>query len=224
MVKDSNRVNNEYLWYAIVGMTSMYLEQKISKDMLNTLTQVYRYDASTRNVQGDRQKGSISVKMGYQLPLLDHWSLFESMLHSTYMMTHMHLWEEKGVDRLKEYIHRLGISLQDAKQLYKYMPKESQSKFESQIIPTSESFKLYDIVYTSFQRQLDYSASFMASDYYHILTAVLENPPRVNLNSKELTEYRIKCFWEAYDIFEGSLKEIGKRIEDGKRISRIMIS
>jgi cell division control protein 45 len=129
MVKDTSRLNNDYLWYAIIGMTSMYLEQKISKDMLNTLTQVYRSDAGTCNVQGERQKGGIALKMGYQLPLLDHWSLFESMMNSSYMMTHMHLWEEKGVDRLKEYIHRLGISLQDAKQLYKYMPKDSQGKF-----------------------------------------------------------------------------------------------
>jgi len=75
--------------------------------------------------------------MGYQIPLIDHWSLYESMLNSTYLMVHLHLWDDKGIDRLKEYIHRLGISLQDAKQLFKYMPKESQVKIENQIIPTS---------------------------------------------------------------------------------------
>jgi cell division control protein 45 len=118
-------------------MTGMYLEHKISKDMLVSLTQVYRHDSSTRNIQGDKQKGNISMKMGYQLPLLDHWSLYDSMLNSNYLMTHLHLWDDKGIDRLKEYIHRLGISLQDAKQLYKYMPKESQVKIENQIMPTS---------------------------------------------------------------------------------------
>jgi len=51
-VKDLNQINNEYLWYAIIGMTSMYLEHKISKDMLNSLTQVYRHDSSAKNVQG----------------------------------------------------------------------------------------------------------------------------------------------------------------------------
>jgi hypothetical protein len=101
MVKDLHQINNEYLWYAIIGMTSMYLEQKISKDMLNSLTQVYRHDSSAKNIQGEKIKGNISTKMGYQIPLLDHWSLYESMLNSTYLMVNLHLWDDKGLNRLK---------------------------------------------------------------------------------------------------------------------------
>ena len=36
------KAQNDYLWYAIVGMTSMYLEQKISKEVLDELTNFYR--------------------------------------------------------------------------------------------------------------------------------------------------------------------------------------
>jgi hypothetical protein len=32
MIKDLNKLNNSYLWYAIVGATSVYLEQKIGKE------------------------------------------------------------------------------------------------------------------------------------------------------------------------------------------------
>lgn len=31
MIKDLHKNNNEYLWYAMVGVTGAFLEQKISK-------------------------------------------------------------------------------------------------------------------------------------------------------------------------------------------------
>jgi cell division control protein 45 len=52
------------------------------------------------------------MKKGFQFTLLDHWSLYESMLNSNYLMINLHLWEEKGVNRLNELIHHIGISLQ----------------------------------------------------------------------------------------------------------------
>jgi hypothetical protein len=50
------------------------------------------------------------------------------MLNSNYMMIKLHLWDERGLSRLNEFIHHLEISLLDAKQLFKYMPRESQQK------------------------------------------------------------------------------------------------
>jgi len=41
-MRDTMKAQNDYLWYAIVGMTSMYLEQKISKEVLDDLTAFYR--------------------------------------------------------------------------------------------------------------------------------------------------------------------------------------
>ena len=37
MLRDMKRHSNEYLWYAIVGATSMYLDQKINKDAFDHL-------------------------------------------------------------------------------------------------------------------------------------------------------------------------------------------
>jgi len=108
MIRDLNKANNEYLWYAIVGMTSMYLQQKLTKEVLDHLTETYRSEVSRFNVASSkREKGDISIKKGYQFTLLDHWSLYDSMLNSSYMMTKLHLWEDKGVDKLREFIHTL---------------------------------------------------------------------------------------------------------------------
>jgi hypothetical protein len=47
----------------------------------------------------------------------------------------------------------------------------------------------------------------MASDYYHVLTSLLEAAPS-GLGYDHLYEHRVKCFWQAYDAFEGSYKEL----------------
>jgi cell division control protein 45 len=43
---------------------------------------------------------------------MDHWSLYESMVHSNYLMVKMELWQDRGLNRLHEFIHTIGISLQ----------------------------------------------------------------------------------------------------------------
>lgn len=53
------------------------------------------------------------------------------------------------------------------------MPRESQVKLEDNIYSTAEKFKIHDVVYQSFVKQLDYSDSCMASDYHYILTSIL---------------------------------------------------
>ena len=46
------------------------------------------------------QKGQIGVHTDYHLPLLEHWSLYDSMQHSHYLMIKLQLWEDKGLKRL----------------------------------------------------------------------------------------------------------------------------
>lgn len=93
MVRDLKKANNDYLWYAIVGMTSMYLDHKITKEVLDFLSQTYKLDMLRFNPQSQKkEKGEISSKKGYQFTLMDHWSLYESMMNSNYLMTKLHLW------------------------------------------------------------------------------------------------------------------------------------
>jgi hypothetical protein len=43
----------------------------------------------------------------------------------------------------------------------------------------------------------------MASDVVHVLTSVLEAPPKPPVPYAELSGHQVKCFWEAYDLLEG---------------------
>ena len=55
MVRDLSKANNDFLWYAIVGTTSMFLEHKISKEILDYLSQTFRAGVSAMNVMGNKR-------------------------------------------------------------------------------------------------------------------------------------------------------------------------
>lgn len=163
------------------------------------------------------------MKRAYHFPLLDHWSLYDSMFHSHYLTTKLALWEDRGITRLHELIHTLGISLDIAKQLYKYMPLDQQRKLDSNIFVGAEKFGLHEVTFMSFVRYVDCSAALMASDYYYILTAVLETAP-LSLAYEELYDHRVKSFWQAYDMFEGNYKELAGVMESYKTMAKIFVT
>lgn len=60
MLRDMGKHSNEYLWYAIVGATSMYLDQKITKETYDILNQTFRHDVAKFNPSSAKlQKGQI---------------------------------------------------------------------------------------------------------------------------------------------------------------------
>ena len=112
LVKDLNKSNNEFLWCGIVGLTGMFIEQKINKENFEAINDFYRSDMSKYNQQQEKgEKGSLKRKLDFQFPLLRHWSLYESINNSSYMVSKFCLWEQTGIDKLNEFLHLVGISL-----------------------------------------------------------------------------------------------------------------
>lgn len=126
-------------------------------------------------------------------------------MNSPYMIAGLCLWDQMGVKKLHELISLIGLSLSEAKQLYKYMLKTSIEKLESSIMSYAEKekFKLFEVAFESFAKQVDYAFEMTASDYYYALSAVLERPTK-KLKIEEVYEHRIECFWQAYRLFEAS--------------------
>lgn len=92
MIKDLNKSNNNYLWLAIVGLTAMHLEQKIQKEQFEIITNLYKYDMLKFNPvsQEDKNcvnKNSIKSKLDFMFPLFRHWSLYDSIMNSAYMIS-----------------------------------------------------------------------------------------------------------------------------------------
>lgn len=79
----------------------MFIEQKLSKEALDKLTQIYQTELAKVGQGGQgKEKGEVLSRKGFQFALLDHWSLEESMLHSAYLMARMSLWQDRGLTRL----------------------------------------------------------------------------------------------------------------------------
>ncbi len=88
-------------------------------------------------------------------------------------MTKLGLWNDKGINKLHEILTKIGISLEQSKQQYKYMLKEMKDSLEEKIFPAAENYNLVEITYESFMCQTDNSSAYMASDYYYFITAIL---------------------------------------------------
>jgi hypothetical protein len=221
MIKDLHKLNNSYLWYAMVGLTAMHLEHKVPKEQFALICEAYRVEMSKLNEcrasDAQHEKNSLKRKIDFEFPLLRHWSLYKSVLHSPYMIAGLALWDPLGLKKLHELISLIGLSLQEAEQLYKYMLKTSAEKLESSIMTLAgkDKFRLFDIAYESFAKQVDYAFEMTASDYCYALSAVLERPPRAT-PPIEPSEHRVTCFWEAYSLFEAPQSKLQSAIEESK--------
>jgi cell division control protein 45 len=142
-----------------VGLTGMLLEQKINKDNFEIINEFYRSDMSKFNSKKEKgEKGSLKRKLDFQFILMRHWSLYESALNSSYMVSKLNLWDQNGIDKFHELLHLIGISLSEAKQLFKFMPKDTVEKLETRIFTYAENprFNLLDIAFESYSKQVDY--------------------------------------------------------------------
>ena len=110
----------------------MLLENKINRENFDTINDLYRSDMSKFNKQQEKADvGSLKRKLDFQFPLLRHWSLYDSIQNSSYMVAKLHLWDQAGIHKLHEFLNKLGISLEDAKQLFKFLSLEKVTKIEN---------------------------------------------------------------------------------------------
>ena len=52
-IRELKKASNYTLWYAIIGLTSMYLENSIPRELFTHLTNYYRADLVQFNPQGN---------------------------------------------------------------------------------------------------------------------------------------------------------------------------
>lgn len=139
------------------------------------------------------------------------------------MIARLCLWEELGVKKLLELLNLIGLSLDESKQLYKYMLKTSINKLEDNIFTyaSNPKFKLLDIVFDSFAKQVDYAFEMTASDFYYALSSVIERPTK-KLVVEEVYEHRVNCFLDAYTLFDQGQTKLQAAIEEAKKYLNIM--
>ena len=67
------------------------------------------------NYTHNKEIGSIIIEQDLKLTLFRHWSVYESMMNSNYLVSKLCLWKEPGRILLRKLLATAGIALDDAK-------------------------------------------------------------------------------------------------------------
>ncbi|EAR84925.3 CDC45-like protein (macronuclear) [Tetrahymena thermophila SB210] len=241
--QQANKENNNYLWYTILGATDLLIHGKITQqqydqmyeelvievEKVNIQKQEFSQDLNESIANEQRQKniGFIEASNEYRFICLRNWNLYESIYYSNYFATKLEIWNENGDQKITRLIALLGIPLEEAKQQYKFMKAQFKEKLKDNIHSVATKYKLYNVLFNSFVRQIDEKTQVSSTDMVYCLTAILECPKQIlqnifedplkvgqsiqtdktsdnseegskNYNEKDIFD-RIKNFWWAYE-------------------------
>ncbi len=85
----------------------------------------------------------------------------------------MGLWNENGLAVLREFLASIGISLEEARQLYKYMSRDSRARLKNDMYDKMEKLNMPDLIFSSFARKIDTDLTLTSSDMSCVITAIL---------------------------------------------------
>ena len=178
--------DNDCLWYAIVGLTSQYINSQIphghyeelAKSMssdVRSLNPVTNRDAKGPAKPADADDGRIRViQKELRFTLYRHWSLESSMYHSSYVAGKLGIWKERGVSKLRGLMAKMGLSLSQCRQLYEHMDLDLRQTLVSRIESIAPEYGLTECVFPSFMRTFGFRSSPMsAADTVDGLEALL---------------------------------------------------
>ncbi|KAK5693105.1 DNA replication initiation factor cdc45 [Elasticomyces elasticus] len=120
--------------------------------------------------------------------LIRHWSLLDSMLHTTYLATRLHLWNEQGRKRLNKLLAKMGISLQEAGKGYLHLDLEVKRTLRARVGKFAEQYGLEGLVPEGdhsaggmgkgegfgFVRSWGWRGTLSAGDVVSVVSAILE--------------------------------------------------
>lgn len=102
---------------AILGLTFQYTTSRISRDTYDTYHSAYRDEVFRLNPQplaGENAMSlnpdDLSVRATEELRfmLFRHWTLYDAMLHSSYVAGKLGIWKERGRKKLTGLLAKMG--------------------------------------------------------------------------------------------------------------------
>ena len=237
LAAELGREDNDILWLAIIGVTSLELSGHTSTGLgtsvprtsslptahhcgwrMNRSSQTYallRDEVRRLNPPPADQSPTIAPATCTNSPsdtsirltpdprflLLRHWSLYDSMLHSTYLASRLHVWNEPGVKRLHKLLAKMGVSLTQCKQTYTHMDMDLKKTLRDRLLKYAGRYNLDDLVPSGsgratyeqegwgFIRTWGWKAQLSAVDVGVILGAILDVGSQITPSMKSNTSY-----------------------------------
>lgn len=117
---------------------------------------------------------SIRLSPEFRFMLIRHWSLYDSMLHSSYLGTKLRLYSEHGKKKLHKLLAKMGFSLAQCRQTYTHMDMDLKRSLREKIQSVSRLYGLEELVKDSFVRSWGWKAVLSATDVGTIVGSILE--------------------------------------------------
>jgi len=225
LAEDLGREDNDLLWHAIVGVSSLELYgrsmtgvgistaldsggsagwggergERIRQVLRDEVHRLNPHDPSdTYREQGRGETSGIipttarsptdnSIRLSPEprFLLIRHWSLYDSMLHSPYLSSRLHIWSDVGRKRLHKLLAKMGVSLNQCKQSYTHMDMDLKRGLRQRLLTYAPMYGLDGLVPPpagaglrregwGFVRSWGWKACLSAVDVGVIVGAILE--------------------------------------------------
>ncbi|KAF8184867.1 CDC45 family [Mycena galopus ATCC 62051] len=179
------RVDNELLWLAILGLTFQYTTSRISRDTYDTYHSAYRDEVFRLNPQPPAGENAmissnpddLSVRATEELRfmLFRHWTLYDAMLHSSYVAGKLGIWKERGRKKLTGLLAKMGFSILQTQQPYSHMDMDLKKTLVQKLNDIAPEYGLIELAYPSFIRCFGYrSQPLSAADAVEGVGALLD--------------------------------------------------
>ncbi|OOF95477.1 hypothetical protein ASPCADRAFT_49256 [Aspergillus carbonarius ITEM 5010] len=210
LASELGREDNDLLWLAIVGVSSLELSGRTMSGRGERIRQILRDEVlrlnppdpyeRDRDIRGEingvipttaRSPTDKSIRLSPEprFILVRHWSLYDSMLHSPYLASRLHVWTENGKKRLHKLLAKMGISLNQSHQSYTHMDMELKRVLRQRLLKYAPMYGLDGLVPPEasghaasregwgFVRCWGWKACLSATDVGVIIGAILEVGP-----------------------------------------------
>jgi cell division control protein 45 len=180
---------NELLWLACVSLTDQFVHERLTDERYQAgVMELEQHINSSGNLEavnsvtlkdGTKIRAPNASRIAYEdeprLMLLQEWTLFDSMLCSSYIATKLKTWSDNGMKKLKLLLARMGFALVDCQQKFQYMNLEVKRKMKDEFERFLPEYGLTDFYYRSFLRLHGYCSRVSAADVVYGVTALLES-------------------------------------------------
>nr|XP_034954151.1 cell division control protein 45 homolog [Zootoca vivipara] len=173
---------NDMLWWAIVGLTDQWIQDKITQMKYVTDIGSLQRHVSRHNHRNGDEENSLSIdcmriafKYDLCLALYQHWSLYESLCNTCYTSASFKLWSVQGQKRLQEFLADMGLPLKQVKQKFHSMDISLKENLREMIEESANKFGMKNLRVQTFSIQFGFKNKFLASDVVYAAASLMEN-------------------------------------------------
>ncbi len=180
--------NNELLWLACVALTDQFVHERITAERYNvTAIELEGHVSSAGNAE---KVTSVTLRDGTKvrapdvsrivsddeprLMLLREWSLYDAMMNSFFVAPKLKTWGDAGLRTMKLLFAKMGISLAECQQSFRYMSSETKKGLKEEFEKLEKTVFSGKLYFRNFHKYHGYGNQVSAADVVYGVSALLE--------------------------------------------------